>query len=164
MKNHDIKKSAVLELNRISKKNKGKITPDAVVDSARNPHSPLHPCFEWDDSIAGDLYRLGQARELIRSCAYSITTEVRTVKAPYYTRDPDLDPSEQGYIETKLLPTKADLARKSMEAELARLESILARANAYAMVLGLGDSLQDVSDAITKAREQLFTANLKSAA
>ena len=38
------------------------------------------------------------------------------------------------------------------------------RLGTYAMVLGLGDSLQDVSDAINAARAQLFAANMKEAA
>lgn len=37
-----------------------------VVDEARDPKHPLHHRFEWDDSIAGERYRLSQARELLR--------------------------------------------------------------------------------------------------
>ena len=44
----------------------GALTPRVVVDAARDPENPLHNRFEWDDSIAGEKYRLGQARELIR--------------------------------------------------------------------------------------------------
>lgn len=45
----------------------GEITPRDVVDDARNPNSPLHSFFEWDDSSAAEQYRLSQARCLIRS-------------------------------------------------------------------------------------------------
>lgn len=44
-----------------------KLTPDLVVDVARDPEHPLHGRFEWDDSVAGDAWRRHQARELIRS-------------------------------------------------------------------------------------------------
>ena len=44
-----------------------KLTPRVVVDEARDPEHPLHSRFEWDDSIAGEAYRIQQARELIRS-------------------------------------------------------------------------------------------------
>ncbi len=37
------------------------------MDEARDPSHPLHPRFEWDDSIAGEAYRRQQAQELIRS-------------------------------------------------------------------------------------------------
>lgn len=45
----------------------GSLTPTHVVDAARPIDHPLHGRFEWDDTIAGEKYRLGQAGELIRS-------------------------------------------------------------------------------------------------
>ena len=45
----------------------GYLTPRVVVDDARPPTSQLHDRFEWDDSVAGEKYRLDQARDLIRS-------------------------------------------------------------------------------------------------
>jgi hypothetical protein len=44
----------------------GTLTPQAVVDVARDPAHPLHSRFEWDDSVAGEGYRRQQAQELIR--------------------------------------------------------------------------------------------------
>jgi hypothetical protein len=55
------------ELERITLANNGRLTPHAVVDSARNRRSPLHPHFEWSDKIAAEAYRLDQARELVRT-------------------------------------------------------------------------------------------------
>ena len=49
------------------RENYGKLTPQAVVDEARNPEHPLHARFEWDDAVAGEAYRRQQAGELIRS-------------------------------------------------------------------------------------------------
>lgn len=60
------------ELERIYNAD-GSLTPRAVVDDARPEDSALHPHFEWDDSIAGEQYRLDQARHLIRS----VKVEVR---------------------------------------------------------------------------------------
>jgi hypothetical protein len=45
---------------------RGKLTPQIVVDVARNPEHPLHSRFEWDDTVAGEAYRRQQAQELIR--------------------------------------------------------------------------------------------------
>ena len=42
------------------------ITPQNVVDLARSKDSKLHDDFEWDNEIAGEKYRLSQAREMIR--------------------------------------------------------------------------------------------------
>lgn len=45
----------------------GKLTPELVVDVAKDESHPLHHRFEWDDTIAGEKYRRSQASELIRS-------------------------------------------------------------------------------------------------
>ena len=45
----------------------GELTPGLVVDTARDPKNPLHSCFEWDDTVAAEKYRIVQAGQLIRS-------------------------------------------------------------------------------------------------
>jgi hypothetical protein len=45
----------------------GKLTPQLVVDTARDEAHPLHARFEWDDEVAGEAYRKVQAQQLIRS-------------------------------------------------------------------------------------------------
>jgi hypothetical protein len=44
----------------------GKLTPQVVVDAARDPEHPLHSRFEWDDAVAGEAWRRQQAHDLIR--------------------------------------------------------------------------------------------------
>lgn len=46
---------------------RGSLTPAILVDEARATDHPLHDRFEWDDAIAGEKYRLVQARHIIRS-------------------------------------------------------------------------------------------------
>src|SRR5690606_20827102 len=45
----------------------GAITPHNVVDESRPSNAPLHPYFEWDDTVAAEQWRLEQARGLIQS-------------------------------------------------------------------------------------------------
>lgn len=47
------------------------VTPQEVLEKARNENSELHKCFEWDDSIAAEKYRLRQAREIIVNLVYA---------------------------------------------------------------------------------------------
>ncbi len=49
------------------------ITPQNVVDLARNENSVIHNDFEWNDTVAGEKYRLIQARKMIIN--FSIVTE-----------------------------------------------------------------------------------------
>ena len=41
------------------------VTPKQILDYARNPETELHKCFEWDDSIAAEKFRLHQARMVV---------------------------------------------------------------------------------------------------
>ena len=40
-------------------------TPQQIVDAARDESSELHKCFEWDNQIAAEKYRLQQARTIV---------------------------------------------------------------------------------------------------
>ena len=53
-------------LTAIAEENDGTLSPHAVVDAARDPKNVLHPHFEWDDRAAAELYRVDQARAVIR--------------------------------------------------------------------------------------------------
>lgn len=45
------------------------ITPQNVVDLARNKNSVIHNDFEWNDTVAGEKYRNIQARQMIQNFA-----------------------------------------------------------------------------------------------
>lgn len=43
------------------------LTPKNLVEEARPEDSPLHPEFDWDDSIAAEKWREEQARQVIKN-------------------------------------------------------------------------------------------------
>ena len=57
----------VQEITRIIEANGGEVSPVVVVRNARPKRSPIHDCFEWDDNVAADLYRIEQAKYLLRA-------------------------------------------------------------------------------------------------
>ena len=51
-------------------------TPQELVNYARNnPNSELYKCFEWNDTIAAEKYRIRQAGDVIRFLRITIPTE-----------------------------------------------------------------------------------------
>ena len=48
---------------------------DDMVEAAKDPKSPYHSMFEWNNRIAGHLHRLDQARFYLRSVKVDIMTE-----------------------------------------------------------------------------------------
>lgn len=71
-------KQKYLELKRIHDEF-GLIEPKIVLDVARDENNPLHNYFEWDDTKAGEEYRLWQARQLITN-VYVITEDDEKVQ------------------------------------------------------------------------------------
>lgn len=55
------------------------VTPEEVVEKAKNKKSELHKCFEWDDKVAADQYRLEQAKKIIR---FLVTVPDKEDEAP----------------------------------------------------------------------------------
>ena len=52
-----------------------RLKPVEVVEVARNPRSPLHAFFDWDDESAAQKYRLWKARKLIGSVRILVIDE-----------------------------------------------------------------------------------------
>lgn len=46
------------------------ITPQEVLEKAKDENSELHKCFEWDNDVAAEKYRLEQARKIIINLVY----------------------------------------------------------------------------------------------
>ena len=45
-------------------------TPAEIVEKAKDESTELHKCFEWDDSIAAQRWRLQQARQIVCLLVY----------------------------------------------------------------------------------------------
>ena len=138
------------ELTRLAAENNGLLTPDHVVDAARNNASPLHRWFQWNNDAAAHMYRVEQARHLIRSVRVDVTTSHHTVRVPAFVCDPECERGEQGYIAIRGLANDADKARDVVVAEFARALSALNRARAVAEALGIEDQVDAVSAQIRR--------------
>lgn len=72
------------ELEAIQKKHRGRLSPRVVLNEARRKDHPLHARFEWNDAVAGEKYRLEQARELISAVRVVYTTSQGEKKSIRY--------------------------------------------------------------------------------
>lgn len=132
---NDIQRAFLLSLDR-----DGEITPDDVVVAATPEDSPIHGLFLWDNEVAGQRYRLDQARDLIRRVKVNYIPgdkDIRQIRVSEYVHDPLLPQGEQGYTRTALLRSREDGARAALDAELARVASMVERARMIAVHLGL---------------------------
>ena len=56
----------------LSMSNDNRLTPENILESAKKKKSPLHNMFDWEDSLAGQKWRLHQARIIINEVKVKI--------------------------------------------------------------------------------------------
>lgn len=130
----------------------GQLNAAAVVESARDPASPLHDRFEWDDGLAAEEHRKAQARALIRSIKIRVETHNISLRVPAYVADPEQD---SGYVATARLRGDEDRARDVLVTEFARAASALARARAIAAALGMEDEIDTLRGQIIELGDRI---------
>lgn len=57
------------------------ITNVSVLEKAKDKNTELHKCFEWNNDIAGEKYRLVQANQIIGSISIVINEDTEQEKA-----------------------------------------------------------------------------------
>lgn len=67
----------------------GEVNPETMVENAKSKSNILHKCFEWDDGIAANKYRIIQANDIIRCLVVTdsrdgVVTESRAVVSVSY--------------------------------------------------------------------------------
>jgi hypothetical protein len=131
------------ELERIRAQHGGHLQAEHVVDAARPQNSVLHPHFEWDDSRAGEQYRLIQARQLIKIVIAPQRVSSETVVVPFYVNEEKGD----GYVSIVEVMSDKDRAFNNVVQAITRAISILRNCP--------HKTAQKLAHALEKQRDQL---------
>jgi hypothetical protein len=113
------------ELEKIRHRHRGKLTPEAVVEAAKNPKSPIHRHFEWNNSKAGHAHRLHQARILI-SAVIVIRSDTAPIRAFVHVTH------ELGYRDTEEALRDSEMREVVLARALREAEQWQARYERYA--------------------------------
>lgn len=116
----------------------GTITPQLVVDTARDDSHPLHKHFEWDDTVAGELYRCNQAGQMIRRVTIKVTkhggenvvTRAWVSVTEIEGRASEDKPTGQ-YLPVEVVTTSADLRPKYEQAMEREWKTLYAKYKDY---------------------------------
>jgi hypothetical protein len=136
----------------------GYIDPHRVLEEARDEDSPIHDQFEWDDSLAAEKQRLDMASSLIRMVRQRWIIEETTQFVPVYVRDPERPPRSRRMATLTRIALEADLAQRTMMAELDRIIAAIHRARQVAAVLRLGPQLESLLSTVTLVRRKAAAA------
>lgn len=118
---------------------KGQASAEELVEAAAPAQSPVHEYFEWDDSIAGVQYRLGQARSHLGAIMVVID---RRGKEPVETRAfhnvlvTNSEPVRK-YVSERIVWKAPDLAQQVTDQALRELHAWEQRWAQYKELAGL---------------------------
>ena len=117
-------KKIIAELKRLSGKNHGILSPEAVVEAAKNPNSALHTRFEWDNTKAAHQYRLWQARNLLRVVVEIIDDGAEKIPVNVFVSlTPDRTGDTGGYRQVIDVVSNKTLYNTMLENAVSELES-----------------------------------------
>lgn len=94
------------------------ITPEEIVERAKDENSELHKCFNWNDREAANLYRLQQARTVLHNLVF-----VPKDKTKAEVRVFSLTTETKTYAPTKLILQKPDEYQALLERAKLELQS-----------------------------------------
>jgi hypothetical protein len=143
-------------INQLAAKNDGHITPEIVLEDARDPTSPLHDCYNWDINQAAHEHWIETSRRLIRGVRVVIKEEKVIIRAPAYVRDPEVASDAQGYVSVAKLRNSEDLSREALVYEFTRAAAALRRAREIAAALSLREYMDVMLEQI-----ELWTSQLQ---
>lgn len=126
-----ISADAQKELEKIKEKSGGRVVAEMVVEHAHNPKNPLHRYFTWDDSEAGRLYRLEQARALI-SVVVKVIPGTKTKVRAYVSLSRERSNYKSIERRERNLPTTGCVDEKT---EFRDIEDVMSDAQRRSMLL-----------------------------
>lgn len=128
------------ELERISGKY-GALLPENIVDESRDANAVLHNCFEWNDNIAAEKYRVEQARYIIRNITCIVETpaiedgQTKTVEVRAFV---DVSEKPKGvFIPIKTALSQENYREKILRDALAELRMFQNKYRIYAELAGV---------------------------
>ena len=125
----------------------GAVTPQLIVNEARDPNHPLHGEFDWDDQSAANQHRLAVARALLRQIEY-IGQDItgRPVEAVGYVHEPGV--KTQSYVPLSGIAKNRSKSLDLLNQEVAQCEGMIHRAQRIADVIHMRAELDVLLHAV----------------
>ena len=117
----------------------GKFTPMEVLEKAKDETTELHKCFEWNDSIAAEKYRLEQAKNIIRMLVYEKETKEQAV-VRYYAKTE----TKHVYQPTKQFLVQEDEYQGLLRRALAELEAFKNKYHTLTELEGIFEAMESI--------------------
>lgn len=127
------------------------VTPKQMVDAARPKRSEIHGYFEWDDSVAGEQWRMQQARKMLGAIVIVYErpdgSEVKT-RAFHHVHVVRVDDADdvvddtRGFVPARVVWSSPELSQAVLADARRQLQAWIARFKEY----------RDLSDAVSRVQ------------
>jgi len=146
----------------LEKRRGQEFTAQEVLEEAKSPGSPLHDFFEWKDRVAGEKWRLQQARHLIAAVrVYVVDSEGKKFPMRRFVSvsvDGDDGPVRR-YTSVFRVLKDHDFRTQQIEQAVADLENWLKRYHAYSELKSVR---KEISVIVSFLRSKYPTAEKKA--
>jgi hypothetical protein len=140
------------ELERLTRKYNGTITPGLIVKEAENKYSPLNNLFDWDNDSAGPKYRLWQARMLITTLRIKVIYDGETKDVRQYL-SVNINNDDDGKAVRAYLPTEVVLTNEKYKEQM--LKKAISEAEYWKRSYRDFVELESIFKAINKTQKKL---------
>lgn len=136
------------ELERIAGKFGGDLQSKNIVDESRDENAVLHKCFEWDDTVAGELYRIHQADDIRRHIYCIVTKPAEDTETKSFVvrawQDVSDDNQRQGkFIHINTALSDEQTRQRIVENALRELKAFQQKYQSYSELCGICKTIGD---------------------
>ena len=126
------------------------VTAKELLDASRDENAPLHSCFEWDDSIAAEKYRLWQARHIISSLEIEIVKDNQPAfKTRLFLNVSIVAPKKQGeFVGVDVVLSNKDYRDRVLDNALLELRAFQRKYAAYEELMGVCKAIDSFADSL----------------
>lgn len=122
-------------------------TPADIVEKAKDEETELHKCFEWDDGIAANKYRIAQAGNIVR-CLVVVREQVGERELPRTRAIVSTNKRENTYEPVTVTVTHRENYDRLLEEALRELNAFRRK---YANIRELDAVLDEIDDFLRTA-------------
>lgn len=116
-------------------------TTAQILDKARDEQTELHKCFDWNDAVAAEKWRLQQARNIVCNLVYKETSNEPSPPVRLFFKTD----SESGYKPTSLILQNKDEYQKLLSRALSELNSFKAKYKTLSELDGVFDAIDQLA-------------------
>lgn len=121
------------------------ITAKELLDESRDENAPLHCCFEWDDTIAAEKYRVDQARRIINSIEVKVIHDDKSeIKTRFFLNVQPVAPKKPGeFVGIDRVLSNENYRKQALSNALIELRAFQRKYTAYEELSGVFKAIDD---------------------